>query len=60
MTVKEFKAIVNSISPREDNRDVSFCGNLMRTHGETLDSIEVSWIDCSDGILVVLNESKKW
>lgn len=56
MTVKELKAIINSISSRDDDRNVSFAGNLLIEHAKPFDDAEISWIDCSDAILILINE----
>lgn len=55
MTVKELKSIILNIPSKEDNRPVSLCGNLL-IGNEPIDDIEISWIDCSDAMLICINE----
>lgn len=58
MTVKELKDIVNSIPSREDNRPLSLCGDLLSDHEHTIDDFCFEWIDCSDAILLCINEEE--
>lgn len=55
MTIKELKEIINSIPQREDDRVVEFCGSLFEKR-DIHESVEVSWMDCSDGMLLFINE----
>lgn len=57
MTVKELKDIVNSISSRDDDRNVAFAGDLLIEHDNPIEKAELSWIDCSDAVLILLNEA---
>lgn len=58
MTVKELKDIVNGIPSKEDNRPLSLCGDLLLDHKGTIDDFCFSWIDCSDAILLCINEEE--
>ena len=57
MTVKELKSIINSIPSREDDRNVAFAGSLLKEHDDSFSEVEFTWIDCSDAMLVLLNEA---
>ena len=57
MILKELKDAINSIPTKEDNRNVSFAGSLIDGNN-CIDEIEVSWIDCSDAMLILLNKKE--
>lgn len=53
MKVKELKEVINSIRSRDDGREISLAFDE-----EVIDDIEIGWINCSDGILILINPNK--
>lgn len=54
MTVREFMDILEQIPERDRDRSLSICGD--RVDNPDLDAeFDISWMDCSDGILLFLN-----
>lgn len=55
MTVKDFKNSINDIRSRDDNKTILFCGSALNE--ESYDDLDISWIDCSDAIVICINKS---
>lgn len=54
MKVKELKETINSIRSREDDREIALAFD-----GEVIDDMDIGWIDCADGILILITTNKE-
>lgn len=57
LTVNGMLNILKSVPMRDRDRPVSICGSAIRD-GKTVDYFGMSWIDCSDAILLIINEDE--
>ena len=57
MTINEIIKTLEEIPERDRNRNVSICGEKIENK-DIIDDFIITWIDCSDAILLLVNDPK--
>lgn len=59
MTINDIIDILSAIPSRERDRPVAIIGDIVADHAKDLNKnhkYEISWIDCSNGMLLIIDE----
>lgn len=60
MTVNDIIKELQRIPSRDRERPIALCGDLINsTPDEPIDNFKIEWIDCSDGIVFLLNKDER-